>query len=207
MADAGDDIGSGRRAAADEVPLGRGLSTRLVILTILFVMLAEVLIFLPSVANFRLQWLEQRLATAAAASAVLMESGPQAPSRSVQNELLRSLGAKAIAVRGSRPPGVADPAGLLAANRALIARSTGPATLKYRQLGTPANLLTFDRLGVLPTRNFQQATFAGAEAVSGEELHQTHLARTVGCASCTVGCEHLYRTLDEDGEVVIRLPL
>jgi signal transduction histidine kinase len=99
MADAGEEIGNGRRAAADEVPLGRGLSTRLVILTILFVMLAEVLIFLPSVANFRLQWLEQRLSTAAAASAVLMESGPQAPSRSVQNELLRSLGAKAIAVR------------------------------------------------------------------------------------------------------------
>src|SRR5690606_11020394 len=42
------------RAAADEVPLGRGLSTRLLFLTILFVMLAEVLIFLPSVASFRL---------------------------------------------------------------------------------------------------------------------------------------------------------
>ena len=44
-----------QRAAADEVPLGRGLSTRLLFLTILFVMLAEVLIFLPSVANFRIQ--------------------------------------------------------------------------------------------------------------------------------------------------------
>jgi signal transduction histidine kinase len=84
---------------ADAVPLGRGLSMRLLFLTILFVMLAEVLIFLPSVANFRLQWLEQRLATAAAVSSVLMESGPQAPSRQVQDELLRSLGATAIAVR------------------------------------------------------------------------------------------------------------
>jgi aldehyde:ferredoxin oxidoreductase len=86
----------------------------------------------------------------------------------------------------------------MAANRALIARSVGPATLKYRQLGTPANLLTFDRLGALPTLNFQRATFAGAEAVSGEQLHRAHLARTAGCASCTVGCEHLYRALDED---------
>ena len=108
MADAVGDMGNGRRTAADEVPLGRGLSTRLVVLTILFVMLAEVLIFLPSVANFRLQWLEQRLATAAAASAVLMESGPQAPSRSVQNELLRSLGAKAISMTGAQIGGGPD---------------------------------------------------------------------------------------------------
>jgi aldehyde:ferredoxin oxidoreductase len=112
---------------------------------------------------------------------------------------------KALAVRGGRPPAVADPAGLLAANRRLIERSLGPATLKYRQLGTPANLLAFDRLGVLPSRNFQQATFDGAEALSGEELHRAHLARVAGCASCTVGCEHLYRALDEDTPVATRL--
>ncbi len=99
MGDADRSRDDATRAAADAVPLGRGLSTRLLFLTILFVMLAEVLIFLPSVASFRLQWLEQRLATAAAVSAVLMESGPQAPSRSVQDELLRSLDARAIAVR------------------------------------------------------------------------------------------------------------
>jgi signal transduction histidine kinase len=99
MADADDIERKNPKTGTAEVPLGRGLSTRLVFLTIGFIMLAEVLIFLPSVGSFRLQWLEQRLATAAAASAVLMESGPQAPSRSVQDELLRSLGAKAIAVR------------------------------------------------------------------------------------------------------------
>ncbi|MFN3673998.1 MAG: sensor histidine kinase, partial [Bosea sp. (in: a-proteobacteria)] len=34
-----------------------GLSAKLLLLTILFVMLAEVLIYLPSVANFRMNWL------------------------------------------------------------------------------------------------------------------------------------------------------
>jgi aldehyde:ferredoxin oxidoreductase len=112
---------------------------------------------------------------------------------------------KAIAVRGTRPVRVADPAGLQRANQALIARARGPATAKYRQLGTAANLLAFDRVGVLPSYNYRQATFAGAEQLSGEELHRQHLAKIVGCASCTVRCEHLYRTLDAGPEAAVRL--
>ncbi|WP_022727682.1 sensor histidine kinase [Fodinicurvata sediminis] len=45
-------------------PLHNSLSARLLLLTIAFVMLAEVLIFAPSVANFRQNYLEERLATA-----------------------------------------------------------------------------------------------------------------------------------------------
>src|SRR5205807_3005030 len=69
---------------------------------------------------------------------------------------------KAIAVRGTRPIAVADRAELKRVNQALVERSHGSATAKYRQLGTPANLLAFDRVGVLPSYNFRQATFAGA---------------------------------------------
>jgi aldehyde:ferredoxin oxidoreductase len=112
---------------------------------------------------------------------------------------------KALAVRGRRAVRVHDPPTLRRLNARLIERSTGPATAKYRQLGTPANLLVFDRLGILPTRNFRAATFEEAEAVSGEELLRVHHAQQVGCASCTVGCEHLYKTLDEGPEVRSRV--
>lgn len=112
---------------------------------------------------------------------------------------------KALAVSGSQPIQVADRAGLKRLNQTLIERSHGPATEKYRKLGTPANLLAFNGIGVLPTLNFQQSTFDGAERLSGEELHQAHLAKVVACASCTVGCEHLYRTLDEDTQGAVRL--
>ncbi len=81
------------------VPLSRGLSTKLLMLTILFVMLAEVLIFVPSVANFRLRWLEERLGTAAAVSIVLVQVDPSSLTRAAQNEVLMAIGAKAIAVR------------------------------------------------------------------------------------------------------------
>lgn len=82
-----------------EVPLSRGLSAKLLLLTVVFVMLAEIFIFLPSVSNFRLRWLEERLATAAAVGIVLVESEPGSLSRQVQDDVLVAIGAKAIAVR------------------------------------------------------------------------------------------------------------
>ncbi len=37
------------------------MSARLLVLTIVFVMIAEVLIFVPSVARFRVDWLNEKL--------------------------------------------------------------------------------------------------------------------------------------------------
>jgi aldehyde:ferredoxin oxidoreductase len=99
---------------------------------------------------------------------------------------------KAVAVAGSQRVEVADPAGVVAAAKDLSQRSFGPATAKYRELGTVANLLTFNRLAALPTRNFQQGTFEEAAALSGEELNAAHRVARRSCAACTIGCEHIY---------------
>lgn len=86
-------------AAAGAVrPLYR-LSTKLLALTIISVLVAEILIFIPSIANFRLRWLEERLSTAATASVVLLDNDASTLPRNVQNDVLMALGAKAIAVR------------------------------------------------------------------------------------------------------------
>src|SRR5207253_10934913 len=103
---------------------------------------------------------------------------------------------KAVAVAGSRRVGVADPAAVVAAARDLSQKSFGPATAKYRELGTVANLLTFNRLAALPTRNFQQSTFADAPALSGEALDAAHKLARRSCAACTIGCEHIYDAPD-----------
>ena len=81
------------------VSLPRRLSTKLLLLTVSFVLIAELLIFPPSVANFRQQWLEQRLATAAAVSVVLLQADPEKIPQNVQDDVLRATGVKAIAVR------------------------------------------------------------------------------------------------------------
>jgi aldehyde:ferredoxin oxidoreductase len=119
--------------------------------------------------------------------------------------VMGSKGLKAIAVRGGKLPAVADPKGLAASARDLAARSLGPGTAKYREIGTAANLAFFNRLGVLPTRNFQSGRFAGAEAISGETLLLEHHTDKHGCAACTVGCEHHYRTRDGGPATDVRL--
>jgi aldehyde:ferredoxin oxidoreductase len=100
---------------------------------------------------------------------------------------------KAVGVRGTRRTPVADPAGVVAAARDLSKRSFGPATAKYRELGTVANLLAFNRLNALPTRNFQQGEFESAEMISGEALNAAHRVARKSCAACTIGCEHIYQ--------------
>ncbi|GIW79370.1 MAG: tungsten-containing oxidoreductase [Gemmatales bacterium] len=105
---------------------------------------------------------------------------------------------KAIAVAGTRRTTVARPDEVVAAAKELSVRSFGPATAKYRELGTVANLLVFNRLNALPTRNFQQGDFAGAEKLAGEKLQHAHDNVRHSCAACTIGCEHRYRTESHD---------
>jgi aldehyde:ferredoxin oxidoreductase len=115
---------------------------------------------------------------------------------------------KAIAVRAATKIATAHPDKVLAAARDLRERSFGPATAKYRELGTLANLLAFNAISALPTRNFQAATFEGAdrlgaerpaaeagatEAPAGDLAGMRRVARS-SCASCTIGCEHIYRS-------------
>ncbi|HEB89061.1 MAG TPA: aldehyde:ferredoxin oxidoreductase, partial [Deltaproteobacteria bacterium] len=99
---------------------------------------------------------------------------------------------KAIAVRGSIDTPIADPGRVERAASRLRRLVAGEATAKYRELGTVGNLLAFDRLGVLPTRNFQQGHFEGAEELSVERWHGSRARRRAACVSCTIGCEHRF---------------
>jgi aldehyde:ferredoxin oxidoreductase len=100
---------------------------------------------------------------------------------------------KAILVRAGTKVSSADPAGVLAAAKDLRTRSFGQATAKYRELGTMANLLAFNAISTLPTRNFTAVRFDGAPKLGAEEIADLrHLARN-SCASCSIGCEHIYK--------------
>jgi len=101
---------------------------------------------------------------------------------------------KAVAVRAATKCATAEPQRVLAAARDLRKRSFGPATEKYRELGTLANLLAFNAISTLPTRNFQAATFAGAPQLAAEDLAEARSVARNSCASCSIGCEHIYAT-------------
>jgi aldehyde:ferredoxin oxidoreductase len=105
--------------------------------------------------------------------------------------ILGAKNLKAILVRGSTRCQWAHPEQLQTTARDLSRRSMGPATTKYRELGTMSNLLVFNRLHALPTHNFQQGSMANINGLSPESLAVTRTKTRTSCVACTIGCEHL----------------
>jgi signal transduction histidine kinase len=76
-----------------------GLSGKLLLLTIPLVMIAEVLIYVPSIANFRMNRLNDRLAAANTAALVLDAAPSGMVPDSLARQILRSIGARAVAIK------------------------------------------------------------------------------------------------------------
>jgi len=123
--------------------------------------------------------------------ACIINDTTRAAGRTGMGTVMGSKNLKAIAVRGTKDVSVAQPDEFLEFVKMMHERMKGPATVKYRTLGTPLNVLVHNSLGALPTRNFTNAIFEGAEKVSGEYLNEHFVARINGCSSCAMRCEHI----------------
>jgi len=98
---------------------------------------------------------------------------------------------KALSVRGTKGIKVADPATLMKMSFDITEQAQGPYTAKYRILGTVQNVLNLNKLGLLPTRNYQEGTFEYADQVSGEYLAEHNKVKTIACAQCPIACEQM----------------
>src|SRR5437870_11837050 len=98
-----------RPAATAQEPkevLRLGLSGKLLVLTTLFVMIAEVLIYVPSIANFRYNWLNDKI-SAAYTAALVFQAAPRLPDSddalsipdTLARQILESIGARAVAMK------------------------------------------------------------------------------------------------------------
>ncbi len=97
-------LGSGTAATADrrnrgQPALHRRLSIKLLALTFVFVMVAEVCIFVPSIARFRLDYLNERLADAHLAALAIESAEGTELSEEMSQRLLLAVGAVGIDVR------------------------------------------------------------------------------------------------------------
>jgi len=123
--------------------------------------------------------------------ACIINDYTRAAGRTGLGAVMGSKNVKAVAVRGTKDVTVAKPDEFREFVKMIHERMKGPATTKYRTLGTPENVLVLNSLGVLPTRNFTNATFEGAQKVSGEYLNERFVAKIIGCSSCAMRCEHI----------------
>jgi aldehyde:ferredoxin oxidoreductase len=105
--------------------------------------------------------------------------------------VMGSKNLKAVAVRGTKDVNVANLEGFKEFVKLIHERMKGPATKKYKTLGTPENVLVLNSLAALATRNWTNATFEGADKVSGEYLNEHYVKKIVGCATCGMRCDHI----------------
>ncbi len=122
--------------------------------------------------------------------ACIINDKTRAAGRTGMGAVMGSKNLKAVAVRGTRDITVAKPAEFMEYVKEFHERMKGPATQKYRTLGTPENILVHNALHCMPTRNYNNANFEGAERVSGETLNERYVAKVIGCSSCAMRCEH-----------------
>jgi signal transduction histidine kinase len=76
----------------------RGLSGKVLVMTVIFVMLGEVLIFLPSIANFRIQWLKGRIAQAEIAALAAEAAPDRILSSDLRTEILKGAGVLVVSL-------------------------------------------------------------------------------------------------------------
>ncbi|MDE2375723.1 HAMP domain-containing sensor histidine kinase [Bradyrhizobium sp.] len=88
-----------RRAARPQGPRRLGLSGKLLLLTIPLVMIAGMLIYVPAIANFWMNRLNDRLAAANTAALVLDAAPSGMVPESLSRQILKSIGARGVAIK------------------------------------------------------------------------------------------------------------
>jgi aldehyde:ferredoxin oxidoreductase len=110
--------------------------------------------------------------------------------RTGMGAVMGSKNLKAIAVRGTNK---LEPQNLEKFHE--ISRSLAELIVQHgpnkvlRKLGTPSVVMPLNAAGILPTRNFREGAFAGAEKISGEKMAETILKTEEGCYACAVRCK------------------
>lgn len=96
---------------------------------------------------------------------------------------------KAIVVRGTGRVQVAEPEAFKASVKATLGTMKDNSYIQgFRSGGTAASIPWADVEGLLPTRNFQRGSFAGAAALGDEAQRTQYWGRNLACAACPIAC-------------------
>ncbi len=158
------------RAAAVLLPrwLARSLSAQLLVLTVAFVMLAEVFIYVPSIANFRQTWLMDRINAAQLATLAVEAAADHGVMPELEAELLRNAEVKAVALKRNN-------------RRELLLASPMPdmVTTRY-DLRSPGMFdLIYDAFDTLLAGGGRTVAIAGEPRFSGGEFIEIVIDDTV----------------------------
>jgi aldehyde:ferredoxin oxidoreductase len=114
--------------------------------------------------------------------------------------VMGSKNLRALVVRGThRHLKIADSEGLKSISTWFAKSVKGhPAISVHHELGTSKGIVPVSVMGILPTYNFQDGSFDGAEGISGETMKEVLNGSTETCYSCAVSCKRSVEGKDEN---------
>jgi aldehyde:ferredoxin oxidoreductase len=124
--------------------------------------------------------------------ACIMNDLRHAAGRTGMGAVMGSKNLKAIAVQGRDKPAIADRPSLQATSR-WFAEHWAEMVGELSDSGTAGRLLDLQALGALPTRNFREGLFDGAEQISGQAMRDKILVGRGTCHACPVRCKRTVR--------------
>ncbi|MGE5620777.1 MAG: aldehyde ferredoxin oxidoreductase family protein [Sphingomonadaceae bacterium] len=111
-----------------------------------------------------------------------------AAGRTGMGAVMGSKRLKAIAVRGHGGPKYASPERVQELGR-WMSQNWKNYSYALHDLGTANIVMGLDAAGGLPTRNFREGSFEGAERLSGEAMKDSILVGRGSCYACPIRCK------------------
>ncbi len=128
--------------------------------------------------------------------AAIMTMANRANGRTGLGAVMGSKRLKAVVVRGAgKKVAVADATALSALARRGAGEIKDNADVNGLALyGTAGVVMPQNAMGTLPTRNYNEGTFEGAEPLSGEVMAETILTERDTCYACAIRCKRVVET-------------
>ena len=132
--------------------------------------------------------------------AAIMHDANRASGRNGMGAVMGSKNLKAVAVRGTLKPTIADPARVAGVTQWFRAnyKELGAWAVPGSGRGTQDGLTSQNYSGGLPTRNFKDSVFEEAEQLSGERNYAMYLAERDTCYACPMSCKSTFANESDD---------
>ena len=128
--------------------------------------------------------------------AAIMNDKERALARGGGGAVMGSKNLKAIVVEGSEKNEPADKEQFkfMLYETGKLLKASPLTSQALPEFGTAVVMNVVNEIGALPTRNFQQTQFEGADKISGEEITDTILVKNQACWACPITCTRITQT-------------
>jgi len=131
----------------------------------------------------------------------IVSSGNRVNGRTGMGAVMGSKNLKAIAVRGSLSLEAADPLVFLSEVKKIEKAILNHKEYQKRyKMGTTMLMQDLNKIGILPTRHFQEGVCHYVDEISGQKLASTYKVKNKSCFNCNVHCSRYYVVDDCEAE-------